>query len=183
MIVNIVLEHPHEHYTNLDLIQGKVFLRVPNPANVSSIIVKLEGEGRTRLLAPIHPSRPDKQRPVLEVHKFLYQTQVLYPPNTRQEDLAQNPKTVYPLNAGSFEYPFQFKVGHPVLAATTCTADSNNSSRSTPNANSRTTPSLIFPSRTRYPSLQKHRHNTSKQHFRQRSVASQARQRSDTLSR
>ncbi|KAL7780437.1 hypothetical protein CFE70_010460 [Pyrenophora teres f. teres 0-1] len=112
MIVNIVLEHPHEHYTNLDLLQGKVLLRVPYPANVSSIIVKLEGEGRTRLLAPIHPSRPDKQRPVLEVHKFLYKTQVLLPPNTRQEDL--NPKAVFPLNSGSFEYPFQFKSNNPI---------------------------------------------------------------------
>ena len=69
MLVSVSLEHPHEHYTNLDLINGKVSLRVPNPSNVSSIIVKLEGESRTRLLAPIRPDRPDKQRPVLEVHK------------------------------------------------------------------------------------------------------------------
>jgi len=117
MFVNIVLEHPHEHYTNLDLIQGKVLLRVPNPANISSIIVKLEGEARTRLLAPIHPSRPDKQRPVLEVHKFLYNTQVLFPPNTRQEDLAQNPKAVFAINTGSFEYPFQFKVRYLMVVA------------------------------------------------------------------
>lgn len=69
MLVSISLEHPHTHYTNLDVIQGKVFLKVPNPSNVSSIIVKLEGEARTRLLAPIRPDRPERQRPVLEVHK------------------------------------------------------------------------------------------------------------------
>jgi hypothetical protein len=69
MLVSISLEHPHTHYTNLDIIQGKVFLRVPNPTNVSSIIVKLEGEARTRLLAAVRPDRPERQRPVLEVHK------------------------------------------------------------------------------------------------------------------
>jgi hypothetical protein len=69
MLVSITLEHPHTHYTNLDIIQGRVFLRVPNPSNVSSIIVKLEGEARTRLLAAVRPDRPERQRPVLEVHK------------------------------------------------------------------------------------------------------------------
>ncbi|KAH9863951.1 hypothetical protein J1614_009884 [Plenodomus biglobosus] len=111
MLVSIALEHPHDHYTNLDLIQGKVFLRVPSPTNISSIIVKLEGESRTRLLAPIHPNRPDKQRPVLEVHKFLYKTQVLWPTNVRPEDLlSSNSKASFTMNSGSFEYPFQFKI-------------------------------------------------------------------------
>ena len=183
MIVNIVLEHPHEHYTNLDLIQGKVLLRVPNPANISSIIVKLEGEARTRLLAPIHPSRPDKQRPVLEVHKFLYNTQVLFPPNTRQEDLAQNPKAVFAINTGSFEYPFQFKVRHLVVVATSGTADSNYSSLSTRNANNRTIPSPMSRLPIPFPSSQKHRHNTSRRHFHPPLVVFQARQRFGTLSR
>ncbi|KAF1851582.1 arrestin [Cucurbitaria berberidis CBS 394.84] len=110
MFVSIALEHPHEHYTNLDVIQGKVALRVPNPTNVSSIVVKLEGESRTRLLAPIHPNRPDKQRPVLEIHKFLYRTQVVWPEHARPEDLVNNPKASFTINAGSFEYPFQFKI-------------------------------------------------------------------------
>lgn len=69
MLVTIGLEHPHSHYTNLDLIQGKVILRVANPSNVGSIVVKLEGESRTRLLAAVRPDRPERQRPVLEVHK------------------------------------------------------------------------------------------------------------------
>ena len=111
MQVSIALEHPHEHYTNLDNILGKVTLRVPNPTNISSIIVKLEGEARTRLLAPIHPNRPDKQRPVLEVHKFLYNTQVVWPTNMHPDDLlSSNSKASFTINAGTFEYPFQFKV-------------------------------------------------------------------------
>jgi hypothetical protein len=110
MNVSIALQHPHDHYTNLDVIQGNVVLRVPNPTNISSVVVKLEGESRTRLLAPIHPARPDKQRPVLEIHKFLYKTQVLWPSNVRPEDLLANAKATYAIDAGSHEFPFQFKV-------------------------------------------------------------------------
>ncbi|KAF2033148.1 hypothetical protein EK21DRAFT_59266 [Setomelanomma holmii] len=110
MNVSIALQHPHEHYTNLDVIQGKVILRVPNPTNISSIIVKLEGESKTRLLAPLHPNRPDKQRPVLEVHKFLYKTQTLFPTNVRPEDPIANPKASFAINNGTYEYPFSFKI-------------------------------------------------------------------------
>jgi hypothetical protein len=115
MLVQVHLDHPHEHYTNLDLINGRVLLRVPNPTNVSSIVVKLEGESRTRLMAAVRPDRPDRQRPVLEVHKFLYKTQLLWPQNIRPEELANNPKASFPMNAGNYEYPFQFKVSDPVL--------------------------------------------------------------------
>jgi hypothetical protein len=111
MIVQIQLDHPHEHYTNLDLINGRVIVQVPNPTNVSSIVVKLEGESRTRLMAAIRPDRPEKQRPVLEVHKFLYKKQILAPANTTEEQLAANPKATFALQAGHVEYPFQFKVG------------------------------------------------------------------------
>jgi hypothetical protein len=69
MLVSINLDHPHSHYTNLDVINGRVQLRVPNPGTISSIVVKLEGESRTRLLQAVRPDRPDKQKPVLEVHK------------------------------------------------------------------------------------------------------------------
>jgi hypothetical protein len=110
MNVSIALQHPHDHYTNLDVIQGNVVLRVPNPTNISSVVVKLEGESRTRLLAPIHPARPDKQRPVLEIHKFLYKTQVLWPSNVRPEDLLTNAKATYAIDAGVHEFPFRFKV-------------------------------------------------------------------------
>lgn len=126
MLVSIALDHPHEHYTNLDVIQGRVFLRVPNPTNVSSIVVKLEGESKTRLLAPIHPSRPDKQRPVLEVHKVLYKTQVVWPANMTQDDLLTNNKTGFTMQAGNFEYPFQFKASQALSQL--CAASDRNRS-------------------------------------------------------
>ncbi|KAF2128109.1 hypothetical protein P153DRAFT_376989 [Dothidotthia symphoricarpi CBS 119687] len=91
--------------------KGRVSLRVPNPTNVSSIIVKLEGESRTRLMTELRPDRRDsRQRPVLEVHKVLYKTQVVWPANMRQEDLLANPKASFLINAGSYEYPFQFRI-------------------------------------------------------------------------
>ncbi|KAL5378098.1 hypothetical protein DPSP01_009382 [Paraphaeosphaeria sporulosa] len=111
MLVQLHLDQPHDgpqHYTNLDVLSGKVHLRVPNPGSITSIVVKLEGESRTRLLAPVRPDRPDKQRPVLEVHKFLYKTQVVWPANTRLEDV--NPKASFTINSGNYEYPFQFKI-------------------------------------------------------------------------
>lgn len=110
MFVSIALEHPHMHYTNLDIIQGKVSLRVPNPTNVSSIIVKLEGESRTRLLAAVRPDRPERQKPVLEVHKILYKPLVVWPPNQLPQDVLANSRATFTLNAGAHEYPFQFKV-------------------------------------------------------------------------
>ncbi|KAH7138644.1 arrestin [Dendryphion nanum] len=110
MHVSIALEHPHTHYTNLDVISGKVLLRVPNPANVSSIVVKLEGEARTRLLAAVRPDRPDRQKPVLEVHKILYKQLVVWPANVRPEELLAGSKATYTLNAGQYEYPFQYKI-------------------------------------------------------------------------
>jgi hypothetical protein len=156
MNVSIALQHPHEHYTNLDVIQGKVVLRVPNPTNISSIIVKLEGESKTRLLAPIHPARPDKQRPVLEVHKFLYKTQTLFPTNVHPEELAANPKASFAINNGQYEYPFSFKVSR-----TTWNEKLNLTSNRYPlihNAIRRTVPSRTFPSPTRCPSSQEQRH-------------------------
>ena len=112
MIVQIDLDHPHNHYTNLDIISGKVLLRAPNPSNVSNIIVKLEGESRSRLLAAIRPDRPDKQRPVLEVHKILYKTKIVWPANQAQDDFAGS-KASYTMQAGQYEFPFQFKVRSP----------------------------------------------------------------------
>ena len=158
MNVSISLQHPHDHYTNLDVIQGKVVLRVPNPTNISSIIVKLEGESKTRLLAPIHPSRPDKQRPVLEVHKFLYKTNTLFPTNVRPEELAANPKASFAINNGTYEYPFSFKVSgsrNKVIHNTDGVR-----SLSTRNAINRTARSRMCPSRTPCPNLRKQQHIT-----------------------
>lgn len=49
MSVSIALDKPHAHVTNLDLITGKVILTVPNNESISLIVVKLEGESRSRV--------------------------------------------------------------------------------------------------------------------------------------
>ncbi|CAI6339458.1 unnamed protein product [Periconia digitata] len=110
MHARLYLDHTHDHYTNLDVLNGRVQLQIPNPVNVTSIVVKLEGEARTRLMTAIKPSRTDKQRPVLEVHKFLYKTQVVWPAGMQQDELLTNTKQAFPLDAGKHEYPFQFKL-------------------------------------------------------------------------
>lgn len=180
MNVSIALQHPHDHYTNLDVIQGNVVLRVPNPTNISSIVVKLEGESKTRLLAPIHPSRPDKQRPVLEVHKFLYKTNTLFPTNVRPEDLVANPKASFAINAGTYEYPFQFKVGNR-RSIDEGEAKMNSRYPSTHNVSSRPTRFPTFPSRMRCPSSRDLRRTIPRAHSHRHWLAFRARQRSNTL--
>lgn len=49
MSVSIALDRPHAHFTNLDLITGKVILIVSNNESISFIVVKLEGESRSRV--------------------------------------------------------------------------------------------------------------------------------------
>lgn len=68
MLAHIVLDQSFSHYTNLDTISGKVIVKSPSSANISSIVVKLEGESRTRLIPPPNPNG-DRQRPQLEFHK------------------------------------------------------------------------------------------------------------------
>lgn len=50
MLASIILDQSFPHYTNLDYITGKVYVRTQTATTVSSIVVKLEGESRTRLL-------------------------------------------------------------------------------------------------------------------------------------
>jgi hypothetical protein len=69
MYLNVVLDKPHGQFTNLDIVTGRVQLRLTNSTQITSITVKLEGESRTRLLSPGNPELREKPRPVLEVHK------------------------------------------------------------------------------------------------------------------
>ncbi|KAK8246114.1 arrestin [Phyllosticta capitalensis] len=109
MLVSILLDQPPPHYTNLDTITGRVLLRATSNTTVSSIVVKLEGESRTRLIPPPRPEYPNKQqRPVLEVHKILYKTAVVFPPPNLQTLDWESHK--YTLNLGEYEYPFAFKL-------------------------------------------------------------------------
>ena len=66
----IVFDNPDSNvaYTNLDTVSGKVIIRCAKSVTVSSILVKLEGESRTRLMAPAAPGS-QKQKPQLEYHK------------------------------------------------------------------------------------------------------------------
>ena len=68
MQASIVLDQPgNVSFTNLDEISGKVIVRCSRVADVSNIVVKLEGESRTRLLKP--PDANERPRPQLEYHK------------------------------------------------------------------------------------------------------------------
>ena len=55
-------------YTNFDNISGKLTVKCTKDVIVESIVVKLEGETRTRLMAPEGPNG-EKPRPQLERHK------------------------------------------------------------------------------------------------------------------
>jgi len=69
MQASIVLDQPgNVSFTNLDEISGQVVVRCAKSADVSGIVVKLEGESRTRLLSPPGPNG-EKARPQLEYHK------------------------------------------------------------------------------------------------------------------
>lgn len=107
MLASIVLDQKYSHFTNLDIISGKVYVRTESPTNVSNIQVKLEGESRTRLVPP--PTLDgDRQKPRLEFHKILYQIQMVFPPQNVKT--IPGDKTVYTIPPGQHEYPFSFKV-------------------------------------------------------------------------
>lgn len=69
MNASIVLDQPGNiAYTNLDVISGRVVVRSAKSTDITNIVVKLEGESRTRLMTP---PGPDGQRPKpqVEYHK------------------------------------------------------------------------------------------------------------------
>jgi hypothetical protein len=69
MNTTLVLDQPPNiSLTNLDVVSGRVVITTVKPTDVESIIVKLEGESRTRLMSPpgLNGERP---RPQMEYHK------------------------------------------------------------------------------------------------------------------
>ena len=69
MNTSIVLDQPgNVSFTNLDQISGKVVVRCGKSVDIDTILVKLEGESRTRLLSPAGP-HGEKPKPQLEFHK------------------------------------------------------------------------------------------------------------------
>ena len=73
MSVRVQLDKPHAHFTNLDFITGRVILSTLFEETISAIVVKLEGESRTRLMGEIYPGDVLSERPKteLEVHKVI----------------------------------------------------------------------------------------------------------------
>ncbi|KAI9798633.1 MAG: hypothetical protein M1825_005057 [Sarcosagium campestre] len=110
MSVRIQLDTPHAHFTNLDFISGRVYLQLLHDESVSSIVVKLEGESKTRLAAPRagFNEQPDRKKFELEFHKLLYKVAEVFP---SPEVKAQSSATAaYTLRPGIYEYPFNFKL-------------------------------------------------------------------------
>lgn len=132
MAVRLQLDTLHAHYTNLDFITGRAILILNTDTPISSIVVKLEGESRSRLSAAKYPhnERSEKKRSEVEVHKvqrhcwanskrklkgllthipqLLYKTTTVFPAPEVLEHAA--PNTYYTLSPGTYEYPFRFKV-------------------------------------------------------------------------
>lgn len=65
------MDRTHPIFTNLDFISGRVILNLSSDEAVSSIVVKLEGESKTRLAGPktVHQDVQNSKKIELEVHK------------------------------------------------------------------------------------------------------------------
>jgi hypothetical protein len=69
MQASIVLDQPGNiSFTNLDEISGRVIVRCSKRVDISTIVVKLEGESRTRLMSSGGPDG-ERPKPQLEYHK------------------------------------------------------------------------------------------------------------------
>lgn len=103
-------------FTNNDEISGVVKFVTTSPVSLTSIQVKLEGVSTTELIIPDRRHlrvgetnrRRDKREKVLrDVHKVLYDTMVVFPPeNVRPVSKAKE----FTLPPGNYEYPFRFKI-------------------------------------------------------------------------
>lgn len=69
MQASLVLDQPgNVSFTNLDEISGRVVVRRAKSADITTIVVKLEGESRTRLMSSAGPDG-ERPKPQLEYHK------------------------------------------------------------------------------------------------------------------
>jgi hypothetical protein len=69
MQASIVLDQPgNVSFTNLDIISGRVVVRCAKSVDISTIVVKLEGESRTRLMSS-GGADGERPKPQLEYHK------------------------------------------------------------------------------------------------------------------
>ncbi len=107
MSVRIHLDDPHAFYTNLDFISGRIILNLSREDTISAILVKLEGESKTRMAIPEDPRlRGDSRiQYAQENHKILYKVQQVFP----STDIAPGNPSAYTLRPGQHEYAFRFK--------------------------------------------------------------------------
>ncbi|KAI9718502.1 MAG: hypothetical protein M1828_006685 [Chrysothrix sp. TS-e1954] len=119
MNVQIALKNPHTVYTNLDYIQGHVVLNLSNPASISNIVVKLEGESRTRLMGMGNPDIGERPRPRDELHKVIYQPKTVFPDASMEKIPGRNAVILQP---GHHEFPFEYKAGLFIRFASLLTA-------------------------------------------------------------
>ncbi|KAK6867035.1 Arrestin-related trafficking adapter 10, partial [Candida tropicalis] len=106
--VKIEIERPHTGaFTNNDIIKGTVALVVTRAISLNWIQVKLEGESTTQLSIPKTNGKKEKEKVIQDVHKILYDSSIVFPPdNIRQVSQAKE----FTLAPGNYSYPFQFKI-------------------------------------------------------------------------
>ncbi|CAI5760270.1 unnamed protein product [Candida verbasci] len=98
-------------FTNHDIIKGNITLVVTKSISLNWIQVKLEGVSSTQLSIPKVPinkkDRDRKDKILKDVHKVLYDTAIVFPPdNVRQVSSAKE----FTLTPGNYSYPFEFKI-------------------------------------------------------------------------
>lgn len=108
MSVRIHLDDPHAFYTNLDFISGRIILNLSREDTISAILVKLEGESKTRMAIPEDPrlrGGDPRVQYAQEYHKILYKVHQVFP----STDMTPGNPSAYTLRPGQHEYPFRFK--------------------------------------------------------------------------
>lgn len=108
--VKVEIDEPTEanYFTNGDTVSGLVKLHITKSLPLTSIQVKLEGVSKTSLSVPEHPDRRDKKQKLRDdLHKFLYDSQIVFPPENVRLVSNSNDFTLTP---GSYTYKFSFKI-------------------------------------------------------------------------
>ncbi|CAK4033288.1 Hypothetical predicted protein [Lecanosticta acicola] len=104
----VILDQPgNVAFTSLDQISGRAMVRCAKAVDVSNVVVKLEGESRTRLMSP-PGADGQRPKPQVEYHKILYKVQMVFPPPDVASRSTASAK--YTIPQGQHEYPFSFKL-------------------------------------------------------------------------
>lgn len=93
-------------FTSGDTVHGKLLLNFDSPETVRDITVKLEGVSFSRVPIPqdeYEKRKKKKERFAFEIHKFLYKSQIVFPP--KQVAQASN-SNQFTLPAGNHEFDF-----------------------------------------------------------------------------